>query len=95
MLGPHYEWDPAKAAANVDKHGVSFDDAIEALEDPYAVIEEDLSDPTEYRDKITGQAGAGILIVITTDRPNNVIRIISARKAKPHEQTDYQRQALP
>ncbi len=95
MLGPYYEWDPAKAAANVRKHRVSFDEAIEALEDLYAIEEDDDSDPSEDRTRTIGRSRTQLLFVVTTERGPDITRIISARRASPHEQADYQRQTLP
>jgi uncharacterized protein len=98
MSGPQYEWDPAKAASNLLKHRVSFEDAIDALEDPLAVIVDD-NEPTEYRTRTIGRAPTGLLFVVTTDRDLDdghiIVRIISAREATSREQTLYQRQALP
>ncbi len=37
-----FEWDPEKAAANLAKHGVSFDEAITAFDDPFALIADDV-----------------------------------------------------
>jgi uncharacterized DUF497 family protein len=86
-------WDPAKAAGNVDKHGVRFADAVLVLEDPAAitVIDND-SDPMEQRFVMLGSDAAGrILVVVYTWRGDD-LRLISARRAEPHEREEYEKQ---
>ena len=85
-----YEWDNAKAAENLRKHGVDFADAIAALEDPNRL--EELDSRFEYgeeRLQAIGMAHGGILFVIVTLRDQDLCRIISARKATRHEQDRY------
>jgi uncharacterized protein len=86
-----FEWDDAKADANRRKHGISFDVACEAFNDPFGFDEVD-HDPDEVRWIRTGMSKSGILVVINTERGHR-IRIISARRANRHEQDDYHRQA--
>jgi uncharacterized protein len=88
-----FEWDDAKAEANRRKHGVSFDVAREAFDDPNSIDEID-DDPDEERWKRIGMTVTGILVVINTERGHR-IRIISARRANRHEQDDYHRQTHP
>ena len=88
-----FEWNPAKAAANLQKHVVSFEDAKRALADPYAIVEPDNSEPSEERWRTTGMAANNILFVVTTDPDVRTVRIISARRATRREQTRYLRQA--
>jgi uncharacterized DUF497 family protein len=85
-----YEWDDAKEALNRRKHGVDFNDAIAALQDPNRVEEIDTDfDYGEERVKVVGMAYGAVLFVITTLRGENTCRIISARKATRHEQDRY------
>ena len=85
------EWDPRKAADNLRKHGVDFADAVIALEDENALTIED-KDHDEQRFKTLGMgSGLNILYVIHTDRDNDRIRIISARKADRSEIKQYYR----
>jgi uncharacterized DUF497 family protein len=82
-----YEWDDAKAAANLAKHGVDFVDAIGALLDPNRI--EDIDDSVGYgeeRTRTIGMTRGSILFVVTTMRDEDLCRIISARKATRHEQ---------
>ncbi len=85
-----YEWDNAKAAENLRKHGVDFADAIAAVEDPNRL--EQLDARFEYgeeRIQAIGLAHGGVLFVIVTLRDEYLCRIISARKATRHEQDRY------
>src|SRR5262245_31029618 len=84
-----FEWDSVKAARNLRKHGVMFDDAVAVFKDERAIDEPD-DDPDEERFKITGMSpGVGVLIVIYVERGRDSIRIISARKVTKHEIKTY------
>jgi uncharacterized DUF497 family protein len=85
-----YEWDDAKAAANLAKHGVDFVDATGALLDPNRI--EDIDDSVGYgeeRTRTIGMTRGNILFVVTTMRDEDLCRIISARRATQHEQDRY------
>ena len=85
------EWDSGKAAENLRKHGVDFADAVVALEDENALTIED-KDHDEMRFKTLGLGpNINILYVIHTDRGDDRIRIISARKADRSETKQYYR----
>ena len=62
MRDDRFEWDDAKAASNLRKHRVSFD---EAFDDPNAVTEAE-DDPDEERSRLTGIPRAGVLVVVHT-----------------------------
>ena len=80
-----YEWDEAKRAANLAKHGVDFADAVGALEDPASLTDEDDADG-EARYVTLGAGYTGrVLYVVWTERGTDAIRLISARKASPGE----------
>jgi uncharacterized protein len=86
-----FEWDPAKAASNTKKHGISFEEASTAFGDPLA---HSIPDPShsheENRFVLMGQTSAGRLaVVVYTDR-HETVRIISARLAKPSERRRYE-----
>jgi len=84
-----YEWDSKKAAENLQKHKVDFADAVIALEDENALTIEDL-DHDEQRFKTLGLGShINILFVVHAYRDNDVIRIISARKADRSETKQY------
>ena len=86
-----FEWDPTKAAANLAKHGVSFEEASTVFADPLAVT---LADPAhsrgEERHVIFGVSARGrVLTIMHTDRGPR-IRIISARPATRRERDAYE-----
>ncbi|HEX7600403.1 MAG TPA: BrnT family toxin [Polyangiaceae bacterium] len=82
-----FEWDEEKGAANLEKHGVPFDDAIAALEDPNGL---DFPDARHDGRVITlGLSCEGrVLCVVSLPRAERT-RIISARKAERHEERRY------
>ena len=85
---PSFEWDPAKAASNLQKHGVTFEDAIKVFDDDQAVEAPD-ADPDEERFKIIGLAAGRLLTVVHTERRAQRFRIISAWKATKDEAKTY------
>ena len=89
-----FEWDDAKAAANLKKHGVSFDEASTVFYDPHAlVVDDEKHSYDEDRFVIVGlSAVARVLTVCHCYRETNeLIRIISARKATKNEENEYWR----
>ncbi len=91
MTGATFEWDPTKAAANLQEHGVSFEEASTTFQDPLAKVHDDPDHSfTERRDIIVGHSLDGRLLVVSfTDRGSN-IRVISARCATRRERRDYE-----
>lgn len=86
----NFEWDPSKSLSNVRKHGVCFEDAIQAFYDPWAFyLQDENHSATERREKIVGDCLPGVVVVIFTERRDNVFRIISARRANQREQIEY------
>ena len=90
-MNTEFEWDPHKAASNVQKHGVSFVEAATIFFDP---LSSTVSDPVhsidEQRFVITGLSyQRRLLVVVHVDRGDR-IRIISARLATPREREQYE-----
>ena len=88
-----FEWDPAKAAANLKKHQVSFEEARSVFFDEFATqfFDEDHSMNEERFLMLGMSSGAKLLIVCHCERENGeIIRIISARKATKRESAFYQ-----
>jgi uncharacterized protein len=84
-----FEWDLRKAAENLRKHGVDFADAVIALEDESALTIQDCDHP-EQRFKTLGLGpDLKVLLVVHAERNENLIRIISARKADRSETKQY------
>jgi hypothetical protein len=80
------EWDKAKAAANLKKHGVGFEEAATALLDPMAFAREDDATESESRWVLLGMSNRPrLLTVVYTLRGRDRIRLISARKATRKE----------
>jgi uncharacterized DUF497 family protein len=86
-----FEWDPGKAASNVRKHKVSFDEAATVLSDVLSVTVPDPDHSLDEDRSITvGWSYRGrLLIVAHTDREGR-IRIISARELTPAERQVYE-----
>jgi len=86
-----FEWDPGKNTSNFKKHGISFDEAVYVFSDKNALSIFDIDNILEEDRWITlGVIPEGkTLVVVHTDRSNNCIRIISARKATKGETKDY------
>ena len=85
-----YEWDRAKELANQQKHGVSFADAVIALEDPLALTKLDANGYQEVRFVSLGMDGCGRLLVTVFTHRGDRVRIISARPATPGERRQYE-----
>jgi len=90
-----FEWDKAKAAANLKKHDVTFDEATTAFADPLARIFDDVEHSAEERREIiVGHSVLGRLLpVCFTEREADVIRIFSARETTGRERQDYEENA--
>ncbi len=84
-----FEWNRNKAASNFRTHGVRFEYATRVFDDPFRIEREDDSENYgEQRFQVIGMVESHLLFVVYTDR-NDVIRIISARKATSHERRQY------
>ena len=89
MAGDAFEWDDAKAEANLRKHGVSFEAARLVFGDAFSLEEQDSrTGYGEERFVVTGMANGRLLVVVYTERGDQ-IRIISARKASKREEHGY------
>ena len=86
-----FEWDRDKAARNLLKHQVSFDEAQTVFEDPLYV---DFYDPDhsdfEERYLIVGRSKQDKVLIISYTERENIIRIISARKVTKAERKFYE-----
>jgi uncharacterized DUF497 family protein len=84
-----YEWDEAKNAANIAKHGVSFELARRIFDGPVLTLRDTRQDYGEIREISIGQVeGVAILVVVHTQREARR-RLISARPASERERTRY------
>ena len=86
-----FEWDEAKAAANLVKHGVSFDEAKTVFNDPLFV---DFYDPEhsveEHRYITIGESKQGRLLIVAYTQRDEAIRLISAREVTSTEREAYE-----
>jgi hypothetical protein len=88
----NFEWDPVKATQNFKKHGVHFADAVGVFEDDRAITIEDTDHLEDRYVTIGMDFTLRLLLVAYTWRKENSIRIISARKALPHERSYYEKE---
>jgi len=89
-----FEWNPAKAASNLKKHGVSFEEAKTVFYDELAIqfFDDENSGSEEHFLLLGMSSEAHLLLVCHCEREaGNVIRIISARKATRKESSHYRR----
>ena len=92
----NFEWDDAKAAANVTKHGVSFEEAETVFADPLAGIAPDPDHSAgELREIAAGFSADGRLLLVSFTERLGVIRIISARELTPLERRLYEEESFP
>jgi uncharacterized DUF497 family protein len=80
-----FEWDKAKNLENIRKHEIDFADVPEMFEAPMLIELDDRFDYGEDRWFGIGFLGNGVAVVVWTERQNNIIRIISARRANRYE----------
>jgi uncharacterized DUF497 family protein len=92
VSGIRFEWDPRKAAENLRKHGVAFEEAETVFEDDEALL---LPDPdhshSEERFLLLGASGARRLLVVAhcERSAGQVVRLFSARRADKDERAQY------
>ncbi len=86
-----FEWDTAKAARNLSKHGVAFSEAATVFGDPLAVTFLDLEHSHEEDRFLTfGHSAQGRLLVVSHTERDETTRIIGARPATRNEKRLYE-----
>jgi hypothetical protein len=86
-----FEWDPEKAAGNVRRHRVSFNEAATVLDDPLSTtFPGEAHSEGEMRFVTVGVSQRGRLLVVAHTERNDIIRIISARRATRREREFYE-----
>jgi uncharacterized protein len=83
------EWDEAKNASNIEKHGVSFTMAALIFDGPVLTFEDDRRDYGEQRLNSIGSASGVVILTVTHTDRQGVTRIISARPASRRERKRY------
>jgi uncharacterized protein len=98
--GMRFEWDENKNRSNRSKHGLSFEEAIQVFRDPRHLTVPDQFIGGEQRWHTFGLSG-GLLILMVSHtirdedadgRSVEIVRVISARRATPHERNLYEAQ---
>jgi uncharacterized protein len=96
-----FDWDPAKAASNIVKHGVAFEEAMAVFRDPLARSILDPDSPAGDERWITlGETSAGNLLVVVhtwadIGADHSAVRIISARRPTRNEARQYRENPTP
>ena len=90
MAKDGYEWNAAKAAANLRRHGVDFADAVSALNDPFCVTVTDPDSNGEQRLVSIGMSLTGQVLVTVFTQRGETIRFISSQPATAIERRRYQ-----
>ncbi|MGH7630188.1 MAG: BrnT family toxin [Gemmatimonadales bacterium] len=86
-----FEWDPKKAAANARKHGVTFDEAATAFNDPFGrVVDDPRHSGSEPRAALLAYSQQRRLLAVMFTERSDRIRLISARKATRREHQAYE-----
>jgi hypothetical protein len=85
-----FEWDEGKNLANIRKHKIDFADVPEMFEGPMLIELDDRFDYGEDRWMGIGFLGNGVAVVVWVERQNNLIRLISARRANRYERQRFQ-----
>jgi len=86
-----FSWDPNKAAGNLNKHGISFEEAVTVFGDP---LSDTFPDPDhsleEYRFVIIGSSASGKILVVAHTDDGELVRLISAREVTSGERKSYE-----
>ena len=89
-----FEWDDAKAAANLSKHGISFTKAAKIFDNMVMEAVDDREDYGELRMIGLGRIELDIFRVVYTRRNEQTVRSISAQRATQNERKIYYRAAF-
>lgn len=84
-----YEWDETKRRINLQQHGIDFADMPNLFIGEIVVLEDDRYDYGEIRFLAFGLLAGRLIAVAYTERGEDVVRLISARKANKHETNQY------
>jgi hypothetical protein len=86
-----FEWDRRKAAFNLSKHGVSFEQALTVFGDPLArIFDDEDHSMEEHREIIIGHSMKERLLLVCFTAGGQSVRIFSARRATRKERKDYE-----
>ena len=85
-----FEWDENKNRSNVEKHDIDFRDASLIFSAPMRVISDNREDYGEERSIGYGLLDNRVVVVAFTEPEEDVVRVISIRRALTHEQKQYE-----
>ena len=85
------EWDPAKAASNLRKHGIRFSDVEPAFYDEFALTFPDPFAVSEERFLLVGADALGRVVMVLYTYRGSTVRLISARRATKSERDEYEK----
>ena len=86
-----FEWDHDKAASNLSKHGVSFEEAVTVFYDPLAATFQDPDHSRgEHRFLTVGYSSTSRLLVVCHTERRGSVRVISARRATRRERNRHE-----
>jgi uncharacterized DUF497 family protein len=86
-----FEWDPKKAASNLAKHGVSFEEGLTVFSNPLArIFDDEEHSIEEEREIIIGHSTEHRQLLVCFTAREASIRILSVRKATRRERQDYE-----
>ena len=89
-MGLKFRWNPVKAASNLQKHRVGFEDAVAVFGDPLSIT---VSNPDHSRGEVRlvtiGRTPTGVTLVVVHTERGDTIRVISARRATRREVRTY------
>jgi uncharacterized DUF497 family protein len=86
-----FEYDPRKAATNLRKHGVSFEEAITVFADPLRAVAPDTQHSWDEERLVTvGQSTKGRILFIVYTETDSSVRLIGARVATAKERSQYE-----
>ncbi len=86
-----FEWDERKNESNIEKHDIDFNDAALVFTSPMRVISDTRYEYGEDRSIGFGLLDNRVVVVAFTESEDDVIRVISIRRALAHEQKQYER----
>jgi len=85
-----FEWDGTKAALNLEKHGITFEEATTVFSDEFSLTFSDPDSVGEARYLIFGASTANRLLVVVHVERTDIIRVISARRMTTNERRTYE-----
>ncbi len=89
----NFDWDSEKNRRNQKQHGLSFEDAVKVFDAEDQALELFDEDHSDFEDRFItiGPIQGGLVLVVWTERVDDIIRVISARWATPGERRLYRR----